>query len=150
MSIDYILQKVQDPEVSSRDLTSHFLYYFRQLSGQSGFPIEEKYLLTIQQIIKTIIEHPSWNYEHSVAQLTAGFDGFTPKNPFSKAQKEKHALAFGVFLDAIDETQRQRFLFDHLDMLRRVGASSIPCVMAATLTQEIGVVQTINALRRKI
>lgn len=150
MSIDYILPKVQDPEMSSRDLSLHFLYYFRQLSGQSGFPVDERNLPNIIQIVGKMVQHPSWNYDHSVVQLTAGFYGSTSKKPFSKAQQQKHALAFGVFLDAIDETQRERFLFDHLDMLRQVGASSIPCVMAATLTQEIGVVQTTNALRRKI
>lgn len=147
MSIDYILQKIQSPDVSSRDLTQHLLYYFNQLSGRSGFLMEQD-LATVQKIVRTIVQHPSWNYEQSSSQITLGFYPDLNKT-FSEEQQGKHALAFEMFLDAIDETQRQQFVQDHLDVLHKVGAGNIPCVMVMLLNREIGT-QTRPTFLRKI
>lgn len=151
MSIDYILKKVQDPEASSRDLTSHILYYFRQLSGQSGFPIDERNLPSIIQIVGAIVQHPSWKYDYSVGHLTSGFYNSGLEHLFfSTAQQQKHAIAFEIFLDAVTTSQRQQFVQDHLQLLQKLGAAHIPCVMAIILTEEIGDEQPAIAVRRKI
>lgn len=148
MSIDYILQKIQNPGVSSQDLTQYLLYYFNQLAGRSGFSTEQD-LATVQKIVRTIVQHPSWNYEQSSSQITLGFYPDLNKK-FSQEQQRKHALAFEVFLDAIDETQRQRFVQEYLEVLHNVGAGNIPCVMAVLLQREIDDTQTRPTSLRKI
>jgi len=149
MSIDYVLQKIQSPDTSSRDLTSHLLYYFNQLAGRSGFSLQDENIPTVQRIIKTIVQHPSWNYEQSSSQITIGFYPDLHKT-FSKEQQQKHALAFEIFLDAIGETLCQRFVYEHLDVLQKIGAGNLPCVMKSVLNQEIGQADIRTSPLRKI
>lgn len=149
MSIDYILQKIQSPDTSSRDLTSHLLYYFNQLAGRSGFSLYDDNISTVQHMVRTIVQHPAWNYEQSSSQITIGFYPDLHKT-FSKEQRQKHALAFETFLDAIGETLCQRFVDEYLDVLQQIGVSHLPCVMKAVLTQEIGPAHIRPALLRKI
>lgn len=149
MSIDYVLQKIQSPDISSRDLTSHLLYYFNQLSGRSGFSLHDENISTVQHMVRTIVHHPLWNYEQSSSQITIGFYPDLHKT-FSKEQQKKHALAFETFLDAIGETLCQRFVQEYLDVLQKTGAGHLPCVMKAMLTQEIGQAQSRISPLRKI
>lgn len=148
MSIDYILQKIQHPDVSSQDLTQYLLYYFNQLAGRSGFSTEQD-LATVQRIFRTIVQHPSWNYEQSSSQITLGFYPDFNKT-FGQEQQRKHTLAFEVFLDAIDENQRQQFVQEYLDVLHKVGAGNIPCIISVLLNREIDNTQTRPTFQRKI
>lgn len=113
--------------------------------------MDERNLPNITQIVGKIVQHPSWNYDYSVGHLTSVFYNSDFEHLFfSKAQQQKHAIAFEIFLDAITASQRQQFLQDHLRLLQKLGAAHIPCVMATTLTQEIGDEHTVTAVRRKI
>lgn len=139
-SLSSLVDRCGDPLTPSRDLTEHFLYCFNQLSGQSGFACEgsDAALEPHRQAVRAIVANPSWNYTHSVAQLTAGFHPSVWNRPTDANKRWRCVNAFDTLLAAMGEENRSRFLAEEMDVLQRVGATTIPWVMAQVLTTAVG------------